>query len=274
MFNRFYSAQNKPSKIHTGTIAVALMAGLLGACNINDVPNPSASGEAGNVTTEDVAESTDQLLGQTVSIRSNVVRKVGPASFTVDDNEFLNAENILVINASGESTVLPDNTELQITGKVAKFVRADIEREYNLNLEPNLYTEYEGQPAIIAQSIALAPKPGEISTNPSQYYGRVLAVPGEVEDIVSSDSFTLDEDRLLGGEDLLVIVDTPGHTITDGEYVVATGTLRRFVVAELDREYDLTWDLDLQRKLEVEYRDKPVLIATEVYPSAKPPIEK
>jgi hypothetical protein len=31
-----------------------------------------------------------------------------------------------------------------------------------LGLDPNLYREYESQPAIIAQSIALAPEPGQI----------------------------------------------------------------------------------------------------------------
>ncbi|MBC5796128.1 MAG: hypothetical protein VKL60_18265 [Sphaerospermopsis sp.] len=46
--------------------------------------------------------------------------------------------------------------------------------------------------------------------------------------------------------------------------------MRPFVVADLERDYDITWDLDLQRKLEAEYRDKPVLVATDVYPSAIP----
>jgi len=80
-----------------------------------------------------------------------------------------------------------------MTGKVAKFVVADVERLRLLDLDPELYVEYEGKPAIIAQAVAPAPKPGEITSNPSQYYGRTLAVAGEIENIVGPNAFTLDE---------------------------------------------------------------------------------
>lgn len=256
-------------KIRVSAIAVALMAMLLPACQ-NDSPNASLPGEAGNITTEEVAEDTGQLLGSIVTVRSEPVEKVGDYTFTVSDEEWLGGETILVVNASGQPTVLPaqDDTELQITGTVARFVALDIERAYGLDLDPNLYAEYEGKPALIARSIAISPEPGEISQNPSVYYGRVLAVPGEVEDIVGPNSFTLDEEEIIGANDLLVVVPTPRRAINDGEKVVATGVLRPFVLAELEREYDFTWDLDVKNKLEVEYREKPVLVADDVYPSA------
>ena len=44
---------------------------------------------------------------------------------------------------------------------------------------------------------------------PSQYYNKVLAVPAEVENIVGSNAFTLDEDELIGASDLLVLVPAP-----------------------------------------------------------------
>ena len=40
-----------------------------------------------------------------------------------------------------------------------------------------------------------------------------------------------------------------------------TGEVRRFNITELDRDYDLTWDLDLQRELEAEHKDKTVIVA-------------
>ena len=46
-------------------------------------------------------------------------------------------------------------------------------------------------------------------------------------------------------------------------------TLRPFVAAEFEEEYNLTWDLDLQEQLEAEYTEQPVLVANEVYPSAQ-----
>ncbi|MBW4563336.1 MAG: hypothetical protein KME32_19745 [Mojavia pulchra JT2-VF2] len=254
-----------------GAIVLALSTVLLGACE-NNLEREAAVPET-NVTTEEVADNTNQLIGKTVTVRSTPIRKLGPSTFTVSDKQFFGTEPILVVNASGKTFTLPTdpNIPIQATGQVRNFVIADINRDYNLGLDPNLYKEYESRPAIIAQSIALAPKPGEITTNPSLYYGKTLAVTGEVEDIRNASSFTLDEDKLFGGQDLLVIrAATPKATVNEGEKVAVTGVLRPFVVAELEREYDLNWDLTLQKKLEAEYSNKPVLVANEVYPSAIP----
>ena len=228
--------------------------------------------EAENVTTEEVAEDTEALIGQTVTIRSDALEVIEPASFTVGDDEFFGGEEILVINASGEIFELPeDDTEVQITGEVAEFVLADIESEYDLGLDPDLYVDYEGQPVIIAQSLAPAPEPGEIAENPDRYYGQILAVTGEIEAVYSENTFTLDEDELFGGEDLLVVVTNPTEApIEDGETVAVTGELRPFVVSEFETDYDLTWDLDIQEEIEAEYSERPVLVVDRVYPSAIP----
>lgn len=269
-----------------GAIALALMAIVLPACNTNqpaaNVPASPAENVAqqpatapatpGNVTTEEISENTAKLIGQRVTVRDEVEKKVSPVAFTIDNEELFNEENILVVNASGQPLVLPeDDADVQITGTVARFVVADIEKEYGLDLEPNLYVDFEGKPAIIAQAVALAPEPGEITTNPKRYYNKVIAVPAEVENIVSPNAFTLDEDKLIGGSDLLVLVPPnlkPAAKATEGEKVVVTGVLRPVVVAELEREYNFTWERGFEKQLEAEYRDRPVLVATGVYPSA------
>ncbi len=256
-----------------GAIALVIAAIVLPACTNNlersaQVPG----GPPANVTTEEVTDNTNQLLGKTVTIRSQPIQKLGPSTFTVSDREFFGSESILVVNATGQPFVLPTgaDTQVQVTGQVRKFVIADINRDYNLGLDPNLYVQYRDKPAIIAQSMALSPKPGELTSNPSQYYGKTLAVTGEVENITSPNVFTLDEDRLFGGQDLLVLHVRPTPRVTEGEKVAVTGVLRPFVVAELERDYDLTWDLNVKRKLEAEYSKKPVLVSTGVYPSAIP----
>ncbi len=253
-----------------GFITLALFAIALPACN-NSL-EPRAAAPETNVTAEEVADNTAQLIGKTVTVRSQPIKKLGPSSFTISDKQFFGSEPILVVNASGKVFNIPadPNTAIQATGQVRNFVIADINRDYNLGLDPNLYREYESRPAIIAQSLAQAPKPGEITTNPKQYYGKTLAVTGEVEDITSPNSFTLDEDKLFGGQDLLVLRATPKAAVREGEKVAVTGVLRPFVVAEFERDYDLKWDLTVQRKLEAEYSNKPVLVATDVYPSAIP----
>lgn len=228
-----------------------------------------------NVTAEEVAEQTDRLLGQTVTIRSNALEVIEPTTFTVSDQEFFGGEDIIVVNASGEVFEVPeDDTEVQITGKVARFVQANIESLYNLELNPDLYVDYADRPAMIAESLALAPEPGEIAEDPTQYYGETLAVTGEVEDVYGVNTFTLDDDELFGGEELLVVVPNIAELISDGETVAVTGELRSFVIADLETDYDLTWDLDVQEQLEVEYSDRPVLVVDQIYPSAIPSAAK
>ena len=224
-----------------------------------------------NVTTEEVAENTNELLGQTVTIRSNALEIIEPATFVISDQEFFGGEDIVVVNASGEIFELPEgDTEVQITGKVARFVQANIESIYDLELDPDLYVDYSDSPAIIAESLALAPEPGEVAEDPTQYYGETLAVTGEVEEMYGVNTFTLDDEELFGGEELLVVVPNITELISDGETVAVTGELRSFVIADLETDYDLTWDLDVQEQLEVEYSDRPVLVADQVYPSAIP----
>jgi hypothetical protein len=57
--------------------------------------------------------------------------------------------------------------------------------------------------------------------------------------------------------------------MVEGEDVVVTGEIRPFIAAEFERDYELTWDLDVKRQLEAEYENKPVFIAKSIYPSAQ-----
>lgn len=258
----------EPKKI----FALALAAVLLPACANEQeratVPAPESA--ATNVTTEEVSDNANRLAGRTVTVRSAPVRKVGPASFTISDQQFFGNEPILVINASGKPFILPegDDPEVQVTGTVRDFVIADIEREYNLTLDRNLYVEFERKPALIAQSLALAPDPDEVVENPAPYYGKTIAVAAKVEEITSPYAFKLNDDDLIGGENLLVLHATPVVGLNENEKVVVTGVVRPFILAEIERDYDITWDLNVKRTLEAEYSKKPVLVATGVYPSA------
>lgn len=262
----------KPSpslkRLRGGAVVLGLMATLLLAACSNDDPNAGGPTAQSNVTTEEVTEETNELIGETVTIRNEVGEKIAPTAFTLTDDEFFGGEEILVVNSTGKPFVLPegDNPEVQITGEVRNFVLAEFERDYGFDLDPNLYAEYENQPAIVAQAVALAPEPGEITENPSRYYGQQLAVTGEVEQIANPTSFTLDEDELFGSSDLLVLTQTPQTAAEDGKTVAVTGVLRPFVISEIERDFDL----DLDPELQVEYDNKPVLIADAVYESAIP----
>lgn len=277
-FRKFCQNYRKHSSIGPWTVrsttALALVSALLVSCETFERQAAVPDQADQNVTTEDVAENPNQYVGQTVTVRSEPIDQISPSAFTIEDEQFFGSEPILVINASGQPFVFPETgTDIQVTGEVRNFVFADIEREYSLGLEANAYADYENQPALLAQSIALAPNPGELTRDPQQYYGRPIAVTGEVEGIQGTNAFTLEEEQLFGGQDLLVVYPTSianQSAIQDGEEVAVTGELRPFVVADLERDYDFTWDAGIQQQLEAEYRDRPVLVADDVYPSAIP----
>ncbi|MEM6402178.1 MAG: hypothetical protein AAF757_18440 [Cyanobacteria bacterium P01_D01_bin.116] len=265
MLNRFRSK----------ALALALTAVILPACADTTADNTTPQ-EAENVTAEEVADKTDKLIGQSVTIRSNAINKISDTTFAVTDDDFFGGDTILVVNASGEAQKLPEDTELQITGEVKQFASADFNKEYKLKLNSKEYEKFEGKAAIVAQSIALAPKPGEITSSPDEYYNKVIAVPGEIEDVTGENVFTLDEDKLIGADDLLVLVPNNKDVVPyqknvkKGETVVATGKLQKFVVADLEKEYEFTWDDGIKTKLEADYKDKPVLVVNTIYPSALP----
>lgn len=220
--------------------------------------------------TSEVTQVTDTFLGKAVTIRSKAIQKIGLSSFTVKDARFFNGEPILVVNASGVAFDLPvdQNIEVQVTGQVRNLVIDKIEREFNLNLEDEYYRDYSNKPAIIAHDMALSPEPAQITQSPEKYYGRKVIVTGKVANIRSAILLTLDENQLFSGQDLLVLLTAPPQVaINQGQTVSAMGEVRRFVAAEIERDYNFTWSLDTKRKLDAEYANQPVLIAETVYPS-------
>lgn len=267
--SQHYEHSTTKSWIGRGTIAVALATILLSACTSRPQATAPQPSQTQTVQTEaEPVEDIEQLIGRTVTVRSTPIAKQGLTSFTIEDKQLFGVEPILVVNATGKPFALPqnNNTEVQVTGAVRQFISADIQREYNLDIQPEFYADYENKPAIIAESIALSPEPGQIVQNPQQYYGQTLAVAGEVEDIQGANLFTLNEDQLIGAEDLLVLNQTENQAVQEDADVAVTGVLRPFVVTELEQEYGLTWDLEVRQRLETEYKEKPVLVAEQILP--------
>lgn len=262
-------AKKFPRKCVVGLLLAASMT-VVSACA--ETPSETTTQEEAteNVTTEELSSGAEGLIGETVSIRAEVEETVDETSFLLEDDQLFGGEDVLVINASGEPFVLTegDDTPVQVTGEVQQLVVADFETEYGLDLDPDLYADYEDRPVVVAQSIALSPDPGDITTNPEAYYNQRIAVAGEIEDKLDDNTFTLDEEALFGSDDLLVVSMMASPQAQDGEKVTVTGVLRPYVKADFETDYDLTWDLTVQEQIDAEYTEKPVFVADEVYPSA------
>ena len=224
----------------------------------------------GNTTIEELSEDKNNTSGKEVTVRGKV-EKVDPGvSFAIEEEGFLEGDRVLVINVSDR--VVPENTDdlqLQVTGKLRTLVLADVERDYELDLDPQLYAEYETKPVILATNLILSPDLEDISEDPESYYDLEIAVEGEVDKIRNDYAFTLKEDQLIGGDDLLIINATDKPLPKVDEKIAVTGTVRPYIKADIERDYDLTWDLDVQQQIEAEYSEKPVLVVDSIYPAAK-----
>jgi hypothetical protein len=99
-----------------------------------------------------------------------------------------------------------------------------------------------------------------------KYYGHTVTVTGEVEDVLDPHSLTLDEDALLAGHDVLVLLpEGKAFDLKKDDKITITGTVRQYVAAELDRDFDFFEEgkiVKVERKTDFESR--PVLVATSV----------
>lgn len=265
MFNKYYFIRLADCKhFCTSLIALILIAILLPACAYR---GPRATASNRNITAQEVINQTNALIGRRVTVRTHVKNLFSESAFIVSSQQLLNGEDILVINATGAPFNLPPrNINIQVTGVVRRLNIADVVREFNLNLQPETYSEYENQPVIIAQSLALSPQPGQITRNPGLFYNQPVAVEAEIKDILDPVAFTLNNAQWFGGRDLLVVNRSPEVPIRPESKVVVTGMVRPFAVNDITRDYQLTWDLNVQETVEAEYRNKPVLISQQVFP--------
>jgi hypothetical protein len=250
-------------------ISLVVFAALARGCSLFD----SEENITSRITnTSEIIRETDEFIGESVTIRSKVIRRVGSSSFTVKDRRFFGGKPIVVINASGVPFDLPRNRniEVHVTGQVRNLDIAKIERDFKLNIQDEYYKDFINQTAIIARYIALSPKPSQVTTNPEQFYGKKVAIMGKVENIQNSVLLKLDEDKLIGGEDLLVLLTRPSTVaINKGQTVAIMGEIRPFVLADIEQNFqiNLNWDWDVKKKLEAQYYSTaPVLVADSVYP--------
>jgi hypothetical protein len=229
----------------------------------------SASSPARPINAATVASEPRDFIGKTVTIKSKVAQRLGANSFTLRDGLFSQQEPLLVVNASGVPLNLSNgNVEVQLTGQVRDFVISDIERDYKLNLDDDLYSGYVRKPVLIASDIALAPQPNQVAQAPEKFYGKTVTVTGEVENMKSPVLMTLHKDQLFKGQNLPVLLtSSPKVAINKGQKVTVVGEVRAFIANEIEREYNFSWNPNLKRQLKAEYENKPVLVADAVYPN-------
>ncbi|WP_337063180.1 hypothetical protein [Kineococcus sp. G2] len=97
-------------------------------------------------------EEQESLIGQEVTVSAAVNTVLDDSSFTIA-GDGSDVEPLLVVSATSGTTVEED-MEVDVSGTVEQaFVLTEVEEELGLDLEDELYTEWEGQTYIMANAI-------------------------------------------------------------------------------------------------------------------------
>lgn len=139
----------------------------------------------------------------------------------------------------------------------------DARRDQSAATNTNMNTVNANTTTASATNVTVA----DIVSSPAAYNGRTVTVTSSVEHAYGPRVFRLDEDAVLRGgidNDLLVITENANMPAVNNEWLIdkatVTGVVRNLIIADVEREYGL----DLDSQLEIDFRNKPVLIASSV----------
>lgn len=226
-----------------------------------------------NVTTESLEETSliSESIGEEVTVRSPIVENLDDSGFFMQTQG--GAEEVLVLNTSQQAVAVPaEDTPVQVTGRVAEFVIADVEATYGINLNDELYVDYEQQPVLLAETWALAPTPEMLYERSDAYYGQEVAVEGDAR-IISPDAIALYEDGWVDDVGILAVNAVPelkggSANLQEGESVTVTGMVQPFDTNALKGEYDLGLSDAEFEEFASRYTSRPVIMVDGIYPSA------
>jgi hypothetical protein len=280
------------SLLHMKLLVASLAAGSLAL----------AGDMGGSISAGKLAKEAKNFYGQTVTVRAEVEDILDNRTFTLDEDAILAGPDVLVVVPKGATTGLKHDDVVTVTGTVRPFVQAELERDYDWFkdgkiLKKDVKIDYTTRPVLVATSVMTADgrdltmigtadmrsgddsrmppvgrvsmdtiSAGKLARDAKKFYGQTVTVRAEVESVLDDHTFTLDEDDILAGPDVLVVVPRgTARGLKHDDVVTVTGIVRPFVQAELERDYD--WFKDgkiLKKDVKVDYKTRPVLIAQSV----------
>lgn len=244
---------------------------------------------------EDIVRDPARYYGRKVMIQpADVNRVINPHAFMLDEDAMLAGPDILVIVPNPSGGALSENAEVRVTGTVRPYVTADLERDFDWFDENDVEVEFTDRPVIIAESVTssdgrewagvITRQPaqaaaagqghevltaGAIAEHPERYIGQRVTVRAEVEAIYNPQLFTLDEDRMFVGPDVIVYARDGRTSLTedqDDQIVTVTGEVRKFIESDLfgSATWFDPWFRDLDETGRGLVRSRPVIIADSV----------
>jgi hypothetical protein len=262
----------------------------------------SIGGFAGSLAAGDMtisagklANSAKDFYGKTVTVKAEVEDVIDSRTFTLDEDAILVGADVLVLVPAGYTGTLAHDQVITVTGKVRPFVTTELEHDYHWFqggkiVSRDTKVDFKTRPVLIADSVrtadgrellaggamsmideksgieqtGMAISAGKLSKDGKKFYGQNVTVRAEVEDVLDSHSFTLDEDSVIPGPDVVVIVPRgfDASALAHDQVVVVSGKVRPYVVADLEKDFD--WFKNgkiVTMSDKVDYKTRPVLVA-------------
>lgn len=152
-------------------VSIPLAVATIAACGDDDdeTVGPEEDADVEDVTEDDDGVldedeldevGDDEFVGETVTVNGRIDRVIEPDnSFVIGEDVVENGLLVLTppdTNVSG--VTIEDGTDVQVEGEVVQFTVADIEVDYDpFDLDHELYTDYEEENVLVAQSVTEAP---------------------------------------------------------------------------------------------------------------------
>jgi hypothetical protein len=194
--------------------------------------------------------SNYQLIEKSVTIDGELTRAISPQVFMLQSDD----REILIVNA--KDIPFRQGTLTRVTGTLQKMTIADIEKEYDVDSD-ELGEESEQQPIIIADRIALSPSLQTLTTRTNWFLGSIVTVRAEVVRVLSENAYTIDNDDVLGEENLLVVSSNPVKNLQKGDIVRVTGSFSQVNRGELEDKFNL----DAAEVYKIYPPNQPVIVA-------------
>lgn len=122
---------------------------------------PDAAGTSGATaprmtTVGEISEHPERFIGETVRVSGEVEKEFSPHVFSLDEDRVFSA-GVDVLVLSKKAGVARDDQRVTVTGKLHRFVRAELQREIiDFDLDPEWLVDFESRPVIIATDVEIA----------------------------------------------------------------------------------------------------------------------
>jgi hypothetical protein len=283
----------KNMKLHAVAPILALtIGGLAGSLSAGDM----------TISAGKLAKNAKDYYGKTVTVKAEVEDVIDSRSFTLDEDAILTGADVVVLVPAGYTGTLARDQIVSVTGKVRPYVTTELERDFDWFKNGKLVSwktdvDFKTRPVLIAETLRTADgrdllvgsamsmtstdharhgsmagdivtiSAGKLAKEGKKFYGQNVTVRAEVEDVLDKHSFTLDEDAVLAGPDVVVLVPAGFDTtsLARDNVVMVTGKVRPYVMADLERDFD--WFKNgkiVTMGTKVDYKTRPVLVAESI----------